>query len=63
MQSSHIPDAINSFGTGIMGSMGSKVVGGNQLFGKADATGREGTAGNGFLNKYVDETAPGEGTS
>ncbi|KAK6359474.1 hypothetical protein TWF696_000630 [Orbilia brochopaga] len=38
-------------------------IGGNQLFGSPKGTGREGSAGNAFLTKYANESAPGENTS
>ncbi|KAJ6260309.1 hypothetical protein Dda_4534 [Drechslerella dactyloides] len=38
-------------------------IGGPQLFGSPKGTNREGTAGNGFLTKYANESAPGENTS
>ena len=38
-------------------------IGGNQLFDKADGTEKEGARLGGMLNKYTDETAPGESSS
>ncbi|RVD83222.1 uncharacterized protein DFL_007618 [Arthrobotrys flagrans] len=42
---------------------GEREVGGNQLFDKADGTEKEGARMGGMLNKYTDETAPGESSS
>ncbi|EPS45260.1 hypothetical protein H072_747 [Dactylellina haptotyla CBS 200.50] len=40
-----------------------KEIGGNQLFGSPKGTKREGMAGNGFLTKYANESAPGENSA
>ncbi|KAF3905720.1 hypothetical protein AA313_de0201507 [Arthrobotrys entomopaga] len=40
-----------------------KGIGGNQLFGSPNGSNREGMAGNSFLTKYANESAPGENTA
>ncbi|KAK6535276.1 hypothetical protein TWF694_001744 [Orbilia ellipsospora] len=40
-----------------------KGIGGSQLFGSPKGTHKEGMAGNSFLTKYANESAPGENTA
>lgn len=40
-----------------------KEIGGNQLFGEPKGVGREGVAGNSFLSKYANESAPAENSA
>ncbi|KAK6529466.1 hypothetical protein TWF281_008639 [Arthrobotrys megalospora] len=57
-QGSHVIQAASD-----MMDTGNREVGGNQLFDKADGTEKEGARMGAILNKYTDETAPGESSS